>query len=66
MLDDKRIDLDKNDDIIMDGKRYVGTLDLYKLIFKKFPNETICTSANKQKYKYILLATNAYRRSQHA
>jgi len=59
MLDDKSIDLDKNYDIIMGGKRYIGTPDLYKLIFKKFPNEIICTSADKQKYKSILLATNA-------
>jgi len=34
ILDDKRIDLDKNDDIIMHGKRYVGTPDFYKLIFR--------------------------------
>jgi len=53
------IDLDKNDDIIVDGKRYPG---LYELIFKKFPNETICTNADKQKRKTILLATNAHRR----
>jgi len=62
MLTDKRIDLDKNDDIIVDGKRYLGTPGLYELIFKKFPDETICTNAEKQKYKSILLATNAHRR----
>jgi len=62
MLGDKRINLDKNDDIIVDGKRYSGTPGLYELIFKKFPNETICTNADKQKYKNILLATNAHRR----
>jgi len=62
MLGDKRIDLVKNDDIIVDGKRYSGTPGLYKLIFKKFPDETICTNADKQKYKSILLATNAHRR----
>jgi len=58
----KRIDLDKNDDIIVDGKRYPGTSGLYELIFKKFPEETICMNADKQKYKSILLATNAHRR----
>jgi len=56
------IDLNKNDDIIVDGKRYPGTPDLYKLIFKKFLDETICTNADK-KYKSILLATNVHRRS---
>jgi len=54
MLGDKRIDLDENDDIIVDGKRYPGISGLYELIFKKFPNETICTNADKQKYKNIL------------
>jgi len=62
MLGDKCIDLDKNDDIIADGKRYSGTPDPYELIFKKFPDETICTNADKQKYKSILLATNAHKR----
>jgi len=47
MLGDKCIDLDKNDDIIIDRKRYPGTLGLYELIFKKFPDETICTNADK-------------------
>jgi len=62
MLGDKRIDLDKNDDIIVNGKRYSGTPGFNELIFKKFPNETICTNADKQKYKSILLMTNAHRR----
>jgi len=61
MLGDKRIDLDKNDDLIVDGKKYPETPGLYKLIFKKFPDQTICTNADKQKYKSILLATNAHR-----
>jgi len=62
MLGIKRIDLDKNDGIIVDGERYPGTSGLYELIFKKFPDETICTNADKQKYKNILLTTNAHRR----
>jgi len=62
MLGDKCIDLDKNDDIIVDGKKYPGTPGLYELIFKKFPDEIICTNADKQKYKSILLTTNAHRR----
>jgi len=28
--------MNKNDDIIIDGKRYAGTPGLYELIFKKF------------------------------
>lgn len=66
MLGDKRIALDKNDDIIINGKKYDGTPGLYELIFMKFPNETICTDADIQIYKNILLATNAHRRGYNA
>jgi len=50
---DKRIDLDKNDDIIINRKkydekditinrkRYPGTSGLYELIFTKFPVEIL-------------------------
>jgi len=61
MLGDKRVDLDKNDDIIIDGKRYAGTPGLYELIFMNLPNEEICTSEDTENYKKILLATNAHR-----
>ncbi|KYM93730.1 hypothetical protein ALC62_15668 [Cyphomyrmex costatus] len=66
MLGDKRITLRKNDDIIIDGKRYYGTPGLYELIFMKFPNESICTDDDIQTYKSILLTTNAYRRGHNA
>ncbi|KYN04516.1 hypothetical protein ALC62_04616 [Cyphomyrmex costatus] len=66
MLGDKRITLSKNDDIIIDGKRYYGTPGLYELIFMKFPNESICTNDDIQTYKSILLTTNAYRRGHNA
>ena len=42
MLGDKRIILHKNDGIIIDRKRYNKTTVLYKLIFMKFPIESIC------------------------
>ncbi|KYM95892.1 hypothetical protein ALC62_13455 [Cyphomyrmex costatus] len=66
MLGDKRITLNKNDDIIIDGQRYDGTPGLYELIFMKFPNESICTDDDVQTYKSILLITNAYRRGHNA
>ncbi|KYM93919.1 hypothetical protein ALC62_15475 [Cyphomyrmex costatus] len=66
MLGDKRITLNKNDDIIIDGQRYDGTPGLYELIFMKFPNESICTDDDVQTYKSILLTTNAYRRGHNA
>ncbi|XP_011858847.1 PREDICTED: uncharacterized protein LOC105556369 [Vollenhovia emeryi] len=62
MIGNKRIDLDKNDDIIVDGKKYTGTQGLYELIFKKFPEEDSYTKSDKRNYKSILLATNAHRR----
>ncbi|KYN06864.1 hypothetical protein ALC62_02178 [Cyphomyrmex costatus] len=66
MLGDKRITLNKNDDIIIDGQRYDGTPGLYELLFMKFPNESICTDDDVQTYKSILLTTNAYRRGHNA
>ncbi|KYN07645.1 hypothetical protein ALC62_01387 [Cyphomyrmex costatus] len=66
MLGDKRITLNKNDDIIIDGQRYDGTPGLYELIFMKFLNESICTDDDVQTYKSILLTTNAYRRGHNA
>ncbi|KYQ47055.1 hypothetical protein ALC60_13930 [Trachymyrmex zeteki] len=66
MLGDKRIALDKNENIIINGKRYEGTPGLYELIFMKFPNEDICTDNVMQIYKSILLTTNAYRRGHSA
>ncbi|KYN16037.1 hypothetical protein ALC57_11721 [Trachymyrmex cornetzi] len=61
MLGDKRITLHKNDDIIIDGKRYDGTAGLYELIFMKFSNESICTDDDVQTYRSILLTTNVHR-----
>jgi len=47
MLGSKRFDVDKADNIIIDGVRYVGTLGLYELIFKRVPDDIICTENNK-------------------
>ena len=62
MLGDKAFDIDKDDNIIIDGVKYRGTVGLYELIFKRILDDTVCTDADKQKYKSILLATNAHRR----
>jgi len=48
--------------IIVEGKRYPRIPSFYELIFKKFSDETICTNADKQKYKSILLTTITHRR----
>jgi len=57
-----RITLFKNDDIIIDEKRYDGIPGLYELIFMKFPNENNCMDDDVQTYKKHLLTTNVHRR----
>jgi hypothetical protein len=59
LLGDKRFDIDKNDNIIVDGVTYAGTPGLFELIFKRIPDDVIYTEEDKQKYKSLLLATNA-------
>lgn len=66
MLGDKCFDVDKNDNIIINGVRYIGTPGLYELIFKRLPDDTVYTEDDKQKYKSILLTTNAHRRNHNA
>jgi len=61
MLGSKQFDLDKANNIIIDGVRYIGTLGLYELIFKRIPDDVICTEEDKQKYKSMLLTTNTHR-----
>jgi hypothetical protein len=58
---DKSFDVDKNDNILVGGKTYVGTPGLYELIFKRFPNHDLYTEKNQRIYRNIL-ATNAHRR----
>lgn len=62
MLGDKYFDVDKNDNILINGTKYVGTPGLYELIFMKRPNDKIYTENDLQKYKSILITTNAHRR----
>lgn len=62
MLGDKRFDVDKDDNILIGDVRYAGTPGIYELIFKRIPDDTVYTEADTQKYKDILLATNAHRR----
>jgi len=47
MLSDKQFNIDKDDSIIIDNVRYIGTPRLYELIFKRFPNEAVFTEDNK-------------------
>lgn len=62
MLGDKRFDVDKDDYIFIGDVRYAGTPGIYELIFKRIPDDTVYTEDDKEKYRNILLATNAHRR----
>lgn len=64
MLGEKRFYMENNDNIIIDGVRYVGTPG--QLILKKFPDNAIYTKDDMQKYKSMLLMTNAHRRNHRA
>jgi hypothetical protein len=66
LLGDKRFDIDKNDNIIVDGVTYAGTPGLFELIFKRIPDDAIYTEEDKRKYKSLLLTTNAHRRGHNA
>lgn len=63
MLGNKRFDVDTDDTIIINGARYTGTPGLYELIFKRIPDDTIYNEDDLQKYRNILLTTNAHRRN---
>lgn len=63
LLSNKRFDIDKDDSIIIDKVRYIGTPRLYELIFKRIPDDVIYTEDNMQKYKSILLVMNAHKRN---
>jgi len=41
MPGDKYFNVDINDFVIVDGIKYKGTSDLYELIFKRIPDDTI-------------------------
>ncbi|XP_070521848.1 uncharacterized protein [Cardiocondyla obscurior] len=62
MIGNKRVDLDKNDNILIDGKKYPETVGLYELIFMRFPDESSYTDTDKENYKSILMVTNAHKR----
>jgi len=61
-LGNKRFDIDRDDSIIIDKVRYIGTPGLYELIFKRIPDDVIYTEDDMQKYKSILMATSAHKR----
>ncbi|XP_072750980.1 uncharacterized protein [Anoplolepis gracilipes] len=62
-LGNKQFNIKKDDSIIIDDVRYIGTPGLYELIFKRIPDDELYTRGDDlEKYKSILLVTNAHRR----
>ncbi|EZA62135.1 hypothetical protein X777_03742 [Ooceraea biroi] len=61
-----RFEIDHDDNILLDNVRYKGTPGLYKLIFKRHPDEDVFTNNDLQKYRSMLLVMNAYRRDHSA
>lgn len=66
MLGDKQFDVDKDDNIIINGVLHTGTPGLYELIFRRLPTEGSYTKKDLQTYRKILLLTNAYRRGRNS
>jgi len=66
MFGNKCFDVNDADNIIIDGVQYAGTPDLYELIFKKIPDDLLYTEDNMNKYKSMLLATNAHIHKHHS
>ncbi|KYN16163.1 hypothetical protein ALC57_11595 [Trachymyrmex cornetzi] len=66
MFGNKRFDVDDADSIIIDNVRYAGTPGLYELIFKRIPDDALYTEDDMNKYKSMLLATNAHKHKHHS
>ena len=62
MFGNKRFDVDDADNIIIDA----GTSGLYELIFKRIPDDLLYTEDDINKYKSMLLATNAHKHKHHS
>ena len=59
MFGNKHFEVNNVNNIIIDGVRYAGTPDLYKLIFKRIPDDL--TEDDMNKYKSMLLVMNAHK-----
>ncbi|KYN17057.1 hypothetical protein ALC57_10670 [Trachymyrmex cornetzi] len=66
MFGNKRFDVDDADNIIIDDVRYAGTTGLYELIFKRISDDALYTEDDMNKYKSMLLATNAHKHKHHS
>lgn len=61
-IGDSNVEVDKSDNVIINGVTYKGTPGLFELIFKRIPNDAVYNASDLVKYKNILVATNAHKR----
>ena len=61
MIGDSQFEIDTDDSILINGKRYKGTPGLYELVFMKHPNENIYMESDMKAYKDILRNTNPHK-----
>lgn len=59
-IGDKELKFNEEGGIVIGGVTYRGTPGLYELIFKRAPDDTVYTDADKTAYKDILKKTNAH------
>jgi len=60
MIGNSKLDIDEQDNIIINGKKYKGTIGLFELVFKNNPERY--TMKDLVKFKNICLKTNAHRK----
>lgn len=61
MIGDSRLDVDKQDNIIIGGKKYKGTRGLFELIFKSKPENY--SNRDLATFKNVCLTTHAHRKN---
>lgn len=61
ILGDLHFDVNNNNDIIINNISYSDTQNLFELIFKRIPDDSLYTETDKQNYKKILLPTDVHK-----
>lgn len=53
---------DSSGNVVISGKKYIGTEGLYQLLFDKYPNKEVYTEEDFKNYSKILIESNAHKR----
>ena len=61
IIGDSQFEIETDDTILINGKRYKGTPGLYELVFMKHPKENVFNDSDLKAYKDILRDTNAHK-----